>query len=240
MEWRTHADKFGGSSWAKRCDMHKNHEVWSAWEKWRVRCIFLQRTLRFSNFAKHLPNSNALIAIYDGRSALSTVLVEDALKHRKELRMSTRATTTSYPFLASLSKRITSAVPDMDLLSDNGCFTRQKKCRKKAHQEKHGSHSSILARWHTDSEYRKFLSLIGWTEEHIMLYDRIALGKSFVRRNKSWENSKFRTLDSRIESGWCSTTVKSTTRLSSREKRMQEITRRTYGKDSTGKKDHSS
>ena len=45
----------------------------------------------------------------------------------------------------------------------------------KVRQEKHGNHSSILARWHNDFEYRESLSLIGWTEEHIMLYDRIAL-----------------------------------------------------------------
>ena len=51
----------------------------------------------------------------------------------------------------------------------------------KARQKKHGSHSSILARWHNDNEYRKSLSQSGWTEEHIMLFDRIALeNHSFV------------------------------------------------------------
>ena len=51
----------------------------------------------------------------------------------------------------------------------------------KVRQEKHGKHSSILARWHNDNEYRKSLSKIGWTEEHIMLHDRTALeNHSFV------------------------------------------------------------
>ena len=45
----------------------------------------------------------------------------------------------------------------------------------KARQEKHGSHSSILARWHNDYKYRMSLSDTGWTEEHIVLHDRTAL-----------------------------------------------------------------
>ena len=151
MKWRTHADKFGGSSWAKRCDVHKNHEVWSAWEKWRVRCIFLQRTLRYSNFAKHFPNSNALIAIYDGRSALSIELVEDALKHRKELRMSTRAADVlSIPGL--LFKKNNKRGARHGPSEPQRMFHKAREMWPKARQENHGSHSSILARWHTDSE----------------------------------------------------------------------------------------
>ena len=45
----------------------------------------------------------------------------------------------------------------------------------KASQEKHGEHSSILARWLSDNRYRKSLSDIGWTKKDIMLFDRIAL-----------------------------------------------------------------
>ena len=45
----------------------------------------------------------------------------------------------------------------------------------KARQEKHGSHSSTLARWNNDHECRNSLSLIGWTEQDIMLFDRIAM-----------------------------------------------------------------
>ena len=45
----------------------------------------------------------------------------------------------------------------------------------KAGQKKHGEHSSILARWLIDYKYRKSLSENGWTEQDIMLFDRIAL-----------------------------------------------------------------
>ena len=45
----------------------------------------------------------------------------------------------------------------------------------KARQPKHGGHSSILERWHNGDEYRESLSLIGWTEQQIIEYDRIAL-----------------------------------------------------------------
>ena len=45
----------------------------------------------------------------------------------------------------------------------------------KAGQKKHGEHSSILARWLSDNKYRKSLSDIGWAEQDIMLFDRIAL-----------------------------------------------------------------
>ena len=71
--------------------------------------------------------------------------VEDVKKkRRKELRSSTRTTTTSYQFLAKLSKKVTVVVPNMDLLSGNECNARQGKCCKKAGQKKHGEHSSIL------------------------------------------------------------------------------------------------
>ena len=45
----------------------------------------------------------------------------------------------------------------------------------KAGQKKHGGHSSILARWHSDYKYRDSLTRIGWTEQDIMPYDRTAL-----------------------------------------------------------------
>ena len=44
----------------------------------------------------------------------------------------------------------------------------------KAGQKKHGGHSSFLARWHDDYRYRKSLLDIGWTEQDIVLFDRIA------------------------------------------------------------------
>ena len=67
--------------------------------------------------------------------------------------------------------------PNTDLLNDNECTTRLKKCCKKARQKKHGHHPTILARWYADEEYRKSLSATGWKEHHIMLYDRIAVEK---------------------------------------------------------------
>ena len=88
-------------------------------------------TPRSSNFAKPLPKSNAPIAIHTGRSALSIALVEDVKNRRKELKSSTRTTTTSHQFLAMLLKRITVAVPKMDLLSDSECTTRLQTCCKK-------------------------------------------------------------------------------------------------------------
>ena len=77
--------------------------------------------------------------------------------------------------LAMLSRRITRAVPDVDLLNDNEFVTKRKKCCINLVQKKHGKHSSNPARWHNDHEYRKSLSEIGWTEENRMLFDRIAL-----------------------------------------------------------------
>ena len=45
----------------------------------------------------------------------------------------------------------------------------------KAHQPKHGGYQSILESWHKDDEYRKSLSKIGRTEEHIIQHDELAL-----------------------------------------------------------------
>ena len=44
----------------------------------------------------------------------------------------------------------------------------------RAGQKKHGEHSSILARWHSDDKYRNSLTRIGWTEQD-MLFDRITM-----------------------------------------------------------------
>ena len=66
------------------------------------------------------------------------------------------------------------------------------------------------------------------------------LGGSFIRREENWENSKFDALDSHVKHRRTSATTQSTTRLCSSEKRMQEIARRTPGKDSTRLEDHSS
>ena len=63
--------------------------------------------------------------------------------------------------LAMLSRRITSAAPYMDLLNHNECSTRLKNCCIKFVKKSMEKHSSILARWHNDYEYRKSLSKIG-------------------------------------------------------------------------------
>ena len=83
-----------------------------------------------------------------------------------------------YP--AVLSRRITSAVPDMDLPNDNECITRVKKCRTKLVKRNMEGHSSFLARWHNEYSYRDSLTRIGWTEQDIMLFDRI-----------TWENHSY-------------------------------------------------
>ena len=52
---------------------------------------------------------------------------------------------------------------------------------------RHGEH--FLARWHSNYKYRNSLTRIGWTEQDIILFDRIALEN----------HSKFKTLDSHTE-----------------------------------------
>ena len=74
-----------------------------------------------------------------------------------------------------LSKRITLAVPNVDLLNGNECTARLRQCYKKTRQPKHGGYKSILEIWHAYNTYRKSLSLTGWTEEQIIEYDKIAL-----------------------------------------------------------------
>ena len=63
---------------------------------------------------------------------------------------------------------------------------------KKARQEKHGRHPTILSRWYADEEYRKSLSATGWKEHHIMLYDRIAVERHIytATRAERIQNSK--------------------------------------------------
>ena len=45
----------------------------------------------------------------------------------------------------------------------------------KARKPKHGGSKTILETWHKDNEYLKSLSEAGWTEEHIIQYDKLAL-----------------------------------------------------------------
>ena len=46
---------------------------------------------------------------------------------------------------------------------------------KKARQEKHGGHPTILSQWYASEEYSKSLYDIGWREYHIISYDKIAV-----------------------------------------------------------------
>ena len=48
---------------------------------------------------------------------------------------------------------------------------------KKARQEKHGSHPTILSRWQEQEEYRRSLAEHNIGEKGFLLYDRIALGR---------------------------------------------------------------
>ena len=54
-------------------------------------------------------------------------------------------------------------------------YFKAKEMLHKAGQKNHGEHSSILARWLSDCKYRDSLTRIGWTEQDIMPFDRIAL-----------------------------------------------------------------
>ena len=110
---------------------------------------------------------------------------------RKELRSSTRTTTTFYQFLAVLSKKngarrcqTWTFRAAANVLQGYGKFAKS--------QPKHGGHRSILERWHKDAQYRKSLSEIGWTWEQIIGYDKIALkDHSYVAtRSEIIQNSK--------------------------------------------------
>ena len=54
----------------------------------------------------------------------------------------------------------------------------------KTGQKKHVEHSSILAGWPGDCEYRKSWSDTGWTGQDIMLFDRIALENHSTRAER--------------------------------------------------------
>ena len=45
----------------------------------------------------------------------------------------------------------------------------------KAREPTHGGHKTIVERWQKDDKYRTSLSEIGWTEEQIFQYDKLAL-----------------------------------------------------------------
>ena len=78
-----------------------------------------------------------------------TAPVEDVQNRRKELRSSTRTTTTFYQFLPMLSKRITLAGAKHGPSERQRMHCKATEMLQKARQPKHGGHKSILERWLT-------------------------------------------------------------------------------------------
>ena len=121
-------------------------------------------TPRSSSFAKHLQNSNALIPIYGRCFRIS--------QSAKEVDKSNNDVVSILGYVIKKNNKRGAR---------HGPSERQRKYYKaqellhKAGQKKHGGHSSILARCHKDYEYINSLSLVGWTEQDIILYDIIAL-----------------------------------------------------------------
>ena len=103
----------------------------------------------------------------------------------------------------------------------------------KAGQKKHGGHSSILARWHNDYKYRYSLTRIGWTEQEIMLFDRIASEKhSYVATSaERIRNPEHWIL--KLNQDGAQQPLNQWPHFA-QGKRMQEITRRIWGKDPAG------
>ena len=82
-----------------------------------------------------------------------------------------------YRHPATISRRMTSAAPDMDLLNDNECITRLKTCNTRR-VKRNMDHTHLFLRdGSTTSKYRKLLSDVGWVEQDIMLFDRNCLGQ---------------------------------------------------------------
>ena len=54
-------------------------------------------------------------------------------------------------------------------------YHKAKEMLQRARQPKHGGYQSVFERWHNDHDCRNSLSLIGWTEEHIIQHDKLAL-----------------------------------------------------------------
>ena len=63
---------------------------------------------------------------------------------------------------------------------------------REARKHKSGGYKTILERWHDDDKYRKSISDVGWTEEHIIQYDAIAVEdhNTWLHDNKRSRNAK--------------------------------------------------
>ena len=74
--------------------------------------------------------------------------------------------------LVTSLKRIRPMEPDMDQLCRSICTTKHTTCSRKAQKKQC---STFLERWYEDGFYLGSLSKLGWNEENIMEYDKIAL-----------------------------------------------------------------
>ena len=70
---------------------------------------------------------------------------------------------------------------------------------KKARQEKHGSHPTILSRWQEQEGYRRSLAELNIGEKEIMLYDRIALERHDYTATRAERLTERQTLGSSFE-----------------------------------------
>ena len=64
-------------------------------------------------------------------------------------------------------------------------YYQEKQMLKKARRKKHGRHPTIISRWYADEENRKSLLAVENGEQHIMLFDRIALEKHHYTETKA-------------------------------------------------------
>ena len=114
-------------------------------------------------------------------------------------------------------------------------YHKAKEMLQKALQPKNGGHKSILGRWHKDDQYRNSLSLIGWTEEQINAYDKIALkAHSNVATNPEIiQNTKYWVL--RLNQDGAQQPLTQRPDFGQAKKRMQKNARRQCEKDSTRK-----
>ena len=72
-------------------------------------------------------------------------------------------------------KKNSSRGPKHDASERQVMFFKAKQTLKKATQEKHGSHPTILSRWYAQEKYRDSLGKHDIGEKEVMLFDRIAL-----------------------------------------------------------------
>ena len=104
----------------------------------------------------------------------------------------------------------------------------------KAGQKNHGEHSSILARWHSNCKNRNALTRIGLTEQDIMLFDKIVLENHSYVATKAERIRKSEHWILKLNQDGAQQPSNQQPDFAQAKKRMQEITRRMYGKDPAG------